>query len=214
MLCCSLGNENSDAGHIKCARGPHVPYPWCRATVYASCFLFSFWVRVGLRCAMVSCAFEVATWLKACFGFQPFADNRWLIVQPSFSNFCLWHCCRQCSLLFLVRRLAFSRIPSGNTSPALDRWRTWRATTGDASTWSPPTAPPTQPHANTCTKSQRHSRILARKNFNVIRGVIVVVEANLDRIATFATSLCLNGLSLVSAFLSISKSLSVVSDKT
>ena len=84
MLCCSLGNENSDAGHIKCARGPHVPYPWCRATVYASCFLFSFWVRVGLRCAMVSCAFEVATWLKACFGFQPFADNRWLIVQPSF----------------------------------------------------------------------------------------------------------------------------------
>jgi len=24
MLCSNLGNENSDAGHIKCSRGPHL----------------------------------------------------------------------------------------------------------------------------------------------------------------------------------------------
>jgi len=34
MLCFNLGNENSDAAHIKCscgphlARGPQVPHPW------------------------------------------------------------------------------------------------------------------------------------------------------------------------------------------
>jgi len=27
MLCSKLGNENSDAGHIKCSRGPQVPHP-------------------------------------------------------------------------------------------------------------------------------------------------------------------------------------------
>ena len=25
MLCSNFGNENSDAGHIKCSRGPHLP---------------------------------------------------------------------------------------------------------------------------------------------------------------------------------------------
>jgi len=25
-----LGNKNSDAGHIKCSRGPQVPHPWCK----------------------------------------------------------------------------------------------------------------------------------------------------------------------------------------
>jgi len=35
ILYSNLGNENSDAGHIKCsrgvhlARGPQVPHPWC-----------------------------------------------------------------------------------------------------------------------------------------------------------------------------------------
>jgi len=27
-----LVNENSDAGHIKCSRGPQVPHPWLKAT--------------------------------------------------------------------------------------------------------------------------------------------------------------------------------------
>jgi len=38
MLCSNLGNENSDAGHIKCSHGPHlargrgqqVPHSWSR----------------------------------------------------------------------------------------------------------------------------------------------------------------------------------------
>jgi len=28
-----MGNENSDAGHIKCLRGPQVPHPWCTASI-------------------------------------------------------------------------------------------------------------------------------------------------------------------------------------
>jgi len=27
MLCSKLGNENADADHIKCSRGPQVPNP-------------------------------------------------------------------------------------------------------------------------------------------------------------------------------------------
>ena len=27
MLCSNLGNKNSDAGHIKCSRGPQIPQP-------------------------------------------------------------------------------------------------------------------------------------------------------------------------------------------
>ena len=27
ILCSELGKENSDAGHIKCSRGPQVPHP-------------------------------------------------------------------------------------------------------------------------------------------------------------------------------------------
>jgi len=30
VLCLNLGNENSDAGHIKCSRGPQVPHHWFR----------------------------------------------------------------------------------------------------------------------------------------------------------------------------------------
>ena len=28
ILCFNLGDENSDADHIKCSCGPHVPHPW------------------------------------------------------------------------------------------------------------------------------------------------------------------------------------------
>jgi len=28
----NMGNENSDAGHIKCSGGPQVPHPWVKAT--------------------------------------------------------------------------------------------------------------------------------------------------------------------------------------
>jgi len=28
MLCANLGEENSDAGHIECSRGPQVPHSW------------------------------------------------------------------------------------------------------------------------------------------------------------------------------------------
>jgi len=40
MLYSNMGNENSDAGHIKCSRGPRlglgpqVPHPWCKASVF------------------------------------------------------------------------------------------------------------------------------------------------------------------------------------
>jgi len=27
-MCSNLGNESSDAGHMKCSRGPQVPHPW------------------------------------------------------------------------------------------------------------------------------------------------------------------------------------------
>jgi len=30
MLCSNLGNENSDAGHIKCSHGPQAPRPWAK----------------------------------------------------------------------------------------------------------------------------------------------------------------------------------------
>ena len=30
ILYSKLGNENSDAGHIKCSRGPQVPHPCAR----------------------------------------------------------------------------------------------------------------------------------------------------------------------------------------
>jgi len=30
ILYSTSGNENSDADHIKCSRGPQVPHPWCR----------------------------------------------------------------------------------------------------------------------------------------------------------------------------------------
>jgi len=33
MLRSNLGNENSDAGQIKCPRGPQVPQPWIAATL-------------------------------------------------------------------------------------------------------------------------------------------------------------------------------------
>jgi len=33
MFCSKVGNENSDAGHIKCSRGPQVPHPWITATL-------------------------------------------------------------------------------------------------------------------------------------------------------------------------------------
>jgi len=32
MLHSNLGNENSDAGHMKCLRGPQVLHPWCNAS--------------------------------------------------------------------------------------------------------------------------------------------------------------------------------------
>jgi len=31
MLHSNFGNENSGAGHIKCSRGPQVPYPFFRS---------------------------------------------------------------------------------------------------------------------------------------------------------------------------------------
>ena len=52
MLCSTLGYENSDAGHIKCSRGPKIPHPCFtpmrnpvtqRITVYVSV-----WQTVGL----------------------------------------------------------------------------------------------------------------------------------------------------------------------
>jgi len=33
ILHSKLGNENSDAGHIKCWRGSHVPHPCCKQSV-------------------------------------------------------------------------------------------------------------------------------------------------------------------------------------
>jgi len=35
ILCSELGKENSDAGHIKCSRGPQVPHP-CPNSNFAS----------------------------------------------------------------------------------------------------------------------------------------------------------------------------------
>jgi len=32
ILYSKLGNENNNAGHIKCSLGPQVPHPWCRGT--------------------------------------------------------------------------------------------------------------------------------------------------------------------------------------
>jgi len=33
MFCSNLGNENFNAGHFKCSRGPQVPHPWITATL-------------------------------------------------------------------------------------------------------------------------------------------------------------------------------------
>jgi len=33
-LCSNVGNAQSDAGHIKCSRGPQVPHPCCRPTAF------------------------------------------------------------------------------------------------------------------------------------------------------------------------------------
>ena len=33
ILYSKLGNENSDAGHMKCSRGPQVPHPWSKMSV-------------------------------------------------------------------------------------------------------------------------------------------------------------------------------------
>ena len=41
ILCSKLGNENSDAGHIKCSRGPQVPHPWTGATKSQQSQIFS-----------------------------------------------------------------------------------------------------------------------------------------------------------------------------
>jgi len=41
MLYSKMGNENSDAGHIKCSRGPQFPHPWLKATIWST----SDWVR-------------------------------------------------------------------------------------------------------------------------------------------------------------------------
>jgi len=30
MLCSNVGNESSDAGHIKCSRWLQVPHPWLK----------------------------------------------------------------------------------------------------------------------------------------------------------------------------------------
>jgi len=36
MLYSDMGNENSDAGHVKCSRGPQVPYHWFRPSLLSS----------------------------------------------------------------------------------------------------------------------------------------------------------------------------------
>jgi len=36
MLYSNLGNENCNADHIKCSRGPQVPHPCCRASLSTS----------------------------------------------------------------------------------------------------------------------------------------------------------------------------------
>jgi len=37
ILYSKLRNENSDAGHLKCSRGPQVPRPWCNGRKYHFC---------------------------------------------------------------------------------------------------------------------------------------------------------------------------------
>jgi len=45
MLCSNLGNENSDAGHIKCSRGPQVPHPCSRESMKTSLNVFYFLMK-------------------------------------------------------------------------------------------------------------------------------------------------------------------------
>jgi len=41
MLCSNFGDENSDAGHIKCSCEPQVPHPCLKALRYPACVIWS-----------------------------------------------------------------------------------------------------------------------------------------------------------------------------
>jgi len=55
MLYSNLGNENSDAGHVKCSRGPHlscgpkVSHPWCTLCKIPGYITEGIFVTVSVR---------------------------------------------------------------------------------------------------------------------------------------------------------------------